>query len=430
MNSGPNDATRLPRLLLQARGEGTMTLAEHLQLRGELATSDPHAIVEAIADAGLRGRGGAAFPTAEKMRAVIANRSRVGGRPIVVVNGAEGEPVSVKDRFLLERVPHLVLDGAALVARGVGARRVIVTVPDGDDGRRAQRAVGQAVTERAQHRPDGASVEVVSVPDRFVTGEESALVQALNGGPAVPTFIPPRPFERGVERRPTLVSNVETLAHVALIIRHGPAWFRALGTAGHPGSLLATVSGAVERPGVWEIESGTPLGALLGERSGSPRAVLVGGYFGSWVSGDIAMETGLDNESLAHAGASVGAGAVVALGADACSVSEVARVLGYLAGESTGQCGPCVHGLAAIAAKARAIADGSADLHAVNQLTAWGADIAGRGACRHPDGAVRFLSSSLRVFAAEFDDHMRHGPCDACLAPPSLPIGPTPALTR
>src|SRR4051812_32911411 len=234
------------------------------------------ALIDAVAASGLRGRGGAAFPTAVKMAAVAAQRRR----SALVVNGAEGEPMSAKDRALLERAPHLVLDGALLAAEAVGARDVTIAL------KRSSRGSHDSVARALAERRDARRVRVASVADAYLAGEESALLHGLNGGPAKPTVVPPRPYERGLARRPTLVANVETLAHVALIARHGPEWFRELGPAEHPGSALVTLAGAVERPGVYEVALGTAVGDVIAGDGGERgcRAVLVGGYYGSWLT--------------------------------------------------------------------------------------------------------------------------------------------------
>ena len=190
------------------------------------------------------------------------------------------------------------------------------------------------------------------VPDAYLTGEETALIHALNGGPATPTLTPPRPFERGLAGRPTLVANVETLAHIALIARHGATWFRAVGTAEHPGSTLVTVTGAVTRPGVYEIAAGAPAATVIEQAGGEPgalRALMVGGYHGSWIAAEAISQARLDNGSLRRWDAALGAGVVVALPRSACPVAEVTRVVDWMTAESAGQCGPCVHGLGAIA---------------------------------------------------------------------------------
>lgn len=405
-------AVTTPRLL-----RGGPSLDEHLAAHGPLRAG--RELIDACERAGLRGRGGALFPTAVKLRTVAAHR----GRRIVVVNAAEGEPMSAKDRVLLERAPHLVLDGALAAARAVGAREVIVAVAAS-----ASRA-GAAVTRALQERGNR-SVRLAAVPDAFLAGEETALLQALARRAARPVLTPPWPAERGLGRRPTLVQNPETLAHLALIARHGPEWFRALGTERHPGSTLVTVAGCVRRPGVYEIDVGTDLAGVVGAAGGVTepvRAVLTGGYHGTWVEGARAPGVRLDAESLAAAGLRMGAGAIVLLPASACPVAETARVVAWLASQTAGQCGPCVHGLPAIAAQLEAIRHGRADRLAIARLDRWSAQVAGRGACHHPDGTVEFVGTALEVFEAEVEMHRRFGPCEQCAAAAVLP---TPAQER
>jgi NADH:ubiquinone oxidoreductase subunit F (NADH-binding) len=248
-------------------------------------------------------------------------------------------------------------------------------------------------------------LSLVTVPDGFVPGEETALVSWLNGKPPKPTFTPPRPFERGVGGAPTLVQNVETLANIALIGRFGPAWFRALGTPDEPGSALVTLGGAAVRRGIYEISLGQRLSDLIGRAGGLSEPVsafLVGGYFGTWVPADAAFAAALADAELRVLGAFLGARALFALPASACGVHETALVARYLARESAGQCGPCVNGLAAIAG---ALERGRPDDRA--RLDRWLGQVAGRGACRHPDGAVRLVESALRAFADEFELHAR-----------------------
>lgn len=397
-----------PRLLAGIHRARPVTLAEHLSRHGRLDPR-PRRSLHAVLDAsGLEGRGGASFPVARKLSAVAARR----GRPVVVVNATEGEPLSGKDKVLLRHVPHLVLDGAAALASELGTNDVVVAIASAAKPEAA--AVAAAIAERSSRRIDGrVRIEMVAVPDRFVAGEETALVHFLNGGPAVPTMIPPRPFERGVGGRPTLVQNAETVAYVALLARHGADWFRRLGTQSEPGPALFTVSGAVRRPGVHEVALGIPLLELVelaGGPSAVPQAVLVGGYFGTWFTAAAARELTLDDACLASRGGGLGARVVFVLAAEQCGVAETARVARFLAEQSAGQCGPCVHGLASIAgALAR-----TARLERVDErarIARWCGQVEGRGACRHPDGAVRFVASALDVFAAEFDAHCAHGRC-------------------
>jgi NADH:ubiquinone oxidoreductase subunit F (NADH-binding) len=389
-------------------------LAEHRSRHGapEEVALRGASLVDAVDAAGLRGRGGAGFPTAVKLRAV----ARAGGRKALVVNGTEGEPMSAKDRLLLESVPHLVLDGARLAAEAVGARRIVLAVTGAAAG-------SQLSLQRALHeRSDLGAARVATVPDGYLAGEESALLHSLNGGPVKPTVVPPRPHERGLARRPTLVSNAETLAHLALIARHGADWFRTVGPHDHPGSALITLAGAVDRPGVSEVALGTPIAAVTGSAGRRWRGVLVGGYHGAWIPGDAAATVAFDDPSLAAFGASLGAGVLVALPFEACAVAEVARVVRWMAGESAGQCGPCVHGLGAIAGTVGDLASGVARPRDLDDLRRWCRELPGRGACHHPDGVVRFLRSALEVFATDWEDHMRHGPCDGCRRPGVLAV--------
>jgi NADH:ubiquinone oxidoreductase subunit F (NADH-binding) len=379
-------------------------------------------LIEEVERAGLRGRGGASFPTATKLRSVAAS-----GRAIVVGNGTEGEPASHKDKSLLVAAPHLVLDGASIAAETVGAREAIICVDRAASA--AGRSVTAALAERRRVDADRVAFRVEDSPSHYVTGEESALVHWLNGGVAKPTFVPPRPYERGVRGRPTLVNNVETLAHLALIARFGAEWFRGVGTAEDPGTALVTLTGDVSRPGVYEI----PLGASLAEvwQAGGwngvqPQAVLIGGYSGAWITGAVAVTATTGTSSLRRVGTGLGCGAISVIGPGTCGLMEVARITRWLAGQSAGQCGPCARGLPAIATAMDALAAGDRGRQWERQLHRWLDMVAGRGACHHPDGTVRFVRSALQAFAPEIDEHRRGGERrrrGALLPTPDLPEG-------
>jgi NADH:ubiquinone oxidoreductase subunit F (NADH-binding) len=397
-------APSLPRLLAGYRGH-PVDLRTHLSVHGPLPALAPGVLVDGVRRAGLIGRGGARFPTAVKLQSVASGR----GPRVVVVNGVEGEPVSAKDRCLLGRAPHLVLDGAVAAAGAVGAVRVIVAVRPGARG-----TVATAADERRRSRMDRVQPEIVATPERFLAGEESALVNFLSGGPLLPRLVPPRPYERGVDGRPTLVSNAETLAHLALIARHGPQWFRQVGTPAEPGSTLVTIGGAVRDPGVYEVARGVRVADALSRAGGataSVQALLVGGYAGTWVPAPAVWEAPLSEEGLAPAGGVLGAGLVIALPVEACGIAETARILRYLSDESAGQCGPCVNGLAAIAGGMEELAFGRPPRDTVDRLRKWAWQVSGRGACHHPDGAVRLVTSALKVFAGDLASHRRHQPC-------------------
>lgn len=442
----PREAGTLPRLLAGIPPAGFMSLDEHLAVHGETPSwprrrgrRSESPLIDRVERAGLRGHGGAGFPTAAKLRAVAAAR----GRAIVVVNAAEGEPASLKDRTLMQTLPHLVLDGAQLAAQAVGAEELIVCVCE--SAQAGVDATAQAAGERRGLPGDHARAHVTAVPGDYVAGQETALVNHLGGGPAIPTFTPPMVFQQGVRRRPTLVANAETLAHLALIARHGPEWFRQLGTPSQPGSALVTLCGAsIPHPGVYEIEHGSSLVSLVdaagGDLAGS-RALLLGGYGGSWIGAEFLRGVALSDEHLAPHNAALGAGVVLLLSVDACPIAETARVTRWLAQQSAGQCGPCVHGLDAIATTVEELAAGSAPANAPQRIARLAALVSRRGACGHPDGTARLVASALDTFAPELADHARHGPCEGCARPSELPlpvrarVGPTtqkdvPAMSR
>lgn len=390
------------------QGGRCATLDEHRECYGPLPQrARPGALAGAVAEAGLTGRGGAGFPTATKLRAVGGRR----GPAVVVANGMESEPASEKDLALLSAAPHLVLDGAVLAAEDVQADVVHVCLP------RTRPGLAELIRRAVQDRSgvDSVPVEVHELPHHYVSSEETSLVRWLNGGEARPLGGRERPFERGVRRRPTLVDNVETLAHIALIARFGPGWFRQAGLPDAPGTMLVTVSGAVNQPGVYEVEVGTPIAeALAASRArDGVGAVLVGGYFGSWH--DLRAVAGLPlcAQRLRRVGASPGAGVLVALPQGACGLTETARVLGYLADQSAGQCGPCAFGLPAIAEDFAQLALGRPSGGILERLDRRLGVLPGRGACRHPDGAVRLAASALTAFAPDVRAHAGGRPCPA-----------------
>lgn len=415
----------LPRLLQHVPPHGAMSLSRHLAVHGPAPTwryrarRGEHPLIGLVERSGLGGRGGAGFPTAVKLRAVAAAR----GRPIVVVNAAEGEPASHKDRILTATLPHLVLDGAILAAQALGTRDVVVGVCA--SARASVESLTVAIAERGSARSDPARVHLRTVPTHYVAGQESALVSYLNGARAVPTFTPPLVSEHGVARRPTLVSNAETFAHLALIARHGPDWFRELGTDSQPGSTLVTLAGPVARPGVYEIEHGASLASLVGAAGGPTgrvRGVLIGGYGGSWVAAEHLSGLVLSDEHLHPYGASLGTGVVFLLSEHACPVAETARVLRWLAGQSAGQCGPCVHGLDALALAFEQTVGGTVGAEGERRIAQLVALVHRRGACGHPDGAARLARSAIDAFTVQLDDHARNGPCERCHTAGEMPL--------
>jgi NADH:ubiquinone oxidoreductase subunit F (NADH-binding) len=401
-----------PRLLPPAGQTGD--LPAHLALHGPVPyRGTGGALIADVRAAGLTGRGGAAFPVHRKLEAVAAART---GRAVVVGNGAEGEPASHKDEALLFLAPHLVLDGLQLAAEATGAGRAVLYVRE---DLRVRTRLDDYLPERDASGQDRLPVEIVWSPGRFLAGEESALASRISGGPAVPRFTPPRVFEHGVDGRPTLVQNVETLAHLALIARYGPGWFRAMGTPDEPGTMLCTLRQASGSVDVAEAAIGTPLARLLDLPAAA--AVLVGGYHGAWLPAAQAAQLTLSNAELRPAGAFTGAGVLAALPAGRCGLIESARVARYLALESAGQCGPCLNGLPSIAAAMADLAGPHPEPRVLDNLGRWAGLVEGRGACHHPDGTVRFLRSALRVFGPEVRLHQQ-GRCCAAAGEPFLPV--------
>ena len=406
-----------------------LSLAGHIERYGPrpLAGSRSAALITEVERAGLTGRGGGAFPAARKMRAVAdaslrSGKIRAGAGTVVVANGSESEPVSSKDEVLLSHAPHLVLDGIALSAAAVGADRAYLCVSLRSPA--MARAVAAAVAERDLAGADELQVTMTSTPDGYLSGQETALISALNGGAPLPTFVPPRPAERGAHRRPTLVQNVETLAHIALIARFGAEWFREVGTARAAGSALVTVTGSVARPGVREIPLGTPLGEVL-ERSGlipGAQAVLTGGYFGTWLPLPTALQVPVSEDGMRAAGAALGPGVLAVLPDSACGLAETARVLGFLADHSARQCGPCRNGMPALAEAMRWIAFGRPGRDVVDWVGQLSGLITDRGACHLPDGGAALARTALTAFAADLRTHLESGPCDRASRPAVLPI--------
>jgi NADH:ubiquinone oxidoreductase subunit F (NADH-binding) len=389
-----------PRLLAGLDAEESLDLRRHLEVHGPLpAIGLERLLADLDGIGGLAGRGGAGFAFATKVRALAPGRRRV------VVNGAESEPASAKDRTLLRRAPHLVLDGALAVAAAVDATEVIVAVHDAA----AYQRMRSAVAERGDRR----RVSVRQLSGGFVAGEARAVVRALDHGPARPTGRRTPATTTGV-----LVANAETFAQAAVLVRMGAHRYADSGTSSEPGTTLITVGGAVGRPGVVEIPLGTPLGIVLAAASAHhPQAVVVGGYHGAWLAPIPKIR--LSREGLAAAGGTFGAGVVLVVDTGTCSLGELSRVAAWLAAESVKQCGPCRFGLPALAADVAALLAGRPTVAAA---LAHARAVDGRGACAHPDGAARFVTSGLHLLHDETDLHLAHGTCGRPVLG-RLPIG-------
>ncbi|MFC8244448.1 NADH-ubiquinone oxidoreductase-F iron-sulfur binding region domain-containing protein [Streptomyces chartreusis] len=373
-------------------GEG---IDEYLAAGGYAPLVAPDRLLDRIAAAGLRGRGGAGFPAAVKLSAV---RDSPGPR-VVVANGEEGEPGSVKDRWLLRHRPHAVLDGLRLAAAVTGAERGFVYLSDAA----AERAVRGALAESSPEL----RIDVVRTEHTYVAGEESAVVRRIDGGPALPTAKPPRPFESGVGGAPTLVANVETLARVALM--HSRPDEADAVAASH----LVTLSGGVGGAALAEVPAGTNVGFLATVCGhGRARAVLLGGMFGGLHGGGW-YGLALDHDSLKAAGAALGCGALHFLHPNDCPVAVAVEAAAYLGAQSARQCGVCLSGTGAMTKALQAVACGEADLDLIARLHRWSQQLPGRGACGLLDAAARVVATLLAHFPDVVDAHARSA-CPVC----------------
>jgi NADH:ubiquinone oxidoreductase subunit F (NADH-binding) len=373
-----------------------------------LAAADE--LLDEVERSGLLGRGGAAFPLAVKLRAVRDNGIRSGLGTVLIANGEEGEPASIKDRWLLRNRPHLVLDGLRLAAAVVSADRAHVYVSDQESARSIETALG----ELGAGALGGINVAVRIVDPTYIAGEETAAVRVLNGGPAKPTDKPPRPFEEGVAGRPTLVSNVETLANLPYIQQHGSSAFRDQGTANSPGTLLVTITGADRSPGLYEVPHGLPITELLalhGVSADRVQGALMGGYFSGLLDRRV-LDANVDHETFRGLGCGLGCGAISLL-TDDCAVAVAASVLAYFDRENAGQCGSCFNGTAAMAAAAGALRDGVATDEDVARLRRWSVVLRGRGACATLDAATNVAASLLDQFPDQVRHHLENA-CQTC----------------
>jgi NADH:ubiquinone oxidoreductase subunit F (NADH-binding) len=396
-----------PRLLRR----GAEGYSDYRGSGGYRPLDDADGLLHQVDLSGVLGRGGAAFPLAVKLKTVRDN-GRTAGGAVVVANGEEGEPASVKDRWLLRHRPHLVLDGLRLAARLVSADRAHVYVSDHG----AAEAVQTAIAEIDEAVLDGLSITLLTVDPGYVAGEETAAVRALNGGPAKPTDKPPRPFEEGVGRLPTMVSNVETLALIPFILRHGAEVFRAQGTSTSPGTFLATITGAGRPPTLYELPHGLAFGELLefhGVAADQVHGALMGGYFAGLLNRDV-LDITLDHESVRRLDSGLGCGAITILTED-CPVAVAASVMAYFDRENAGQCGSCFNGTAAMSAVTEGLRDGVATNEDLARLERWSVVLRGRGACATLDAATNVAASLLSAFPQVVDRHLNND-CDSCRA--------------
>ncbi|HEU5028368.1 MAG TPA: ferredoxin [Spirillospora sp.] len=402
-----------PRLTLGFDRFDRLDLDRHLAVHGRLRVPSLEDLVRMAEQVDMRGRGGAGFPFARKLTAVASRVNhptadqtlllpgeKGGDRGssedvVVVVNGAEGEPGSAKDKVLLGRAPHLVLDGAQIVATALGTQRIVLAVESDE----AARSVRAAIGERRM------PARVVRLTERFVSGESGAVIRAINGETPIPPGVKVRAAESGVDGYPTLLSNTETFAQLAVLVSLGPDLYASAGTDDEPGTTLLTVGGTT----VVEAPYGTPLRDVLKHCDVPPGpGVLVGGYHGTWLDPAGAARAVLSRAGMRAVGGTVGAGIILPLAQGTCPLGEVTRIASYLAAQSAGQCGPCRLGLPDVVRALNALMEGGGTVEDVRRAAAIGR---GRGACTHPDGTARFVLSAVEAFTADIDAHRYGGTC-------------------
>jgi NADH:ubiquinone oxidoreductase subunit F (NADH-binding) len=392
----------------------------------------PEATIEELRSSGLRGRGGGGFPTGTKWASV---RSQPGTHHYAVANGAEGEPGTFKDRALMRANPYLVVEGLVIAAYAVGADEAFLAVKASfvEEADRLTDAVAEM--QRAGVCSD-CTVTIVRGPDEYLFGEEKGLLEVIEGKPPMPRLLPPH--EHGLfatapqtgwqatepepghtgrhESNPTLVNNVETLANAAVILARGADWYRTMGSERSPGHVIATVVGDVVRPGVGEVELGTPVGEVIdavagGARPGRAIKAVFSGVANAVLLPEL-LDTPLTYEDLAAAGSGMGAAGFIVYDDTTCMV-EVAHLFSrFLSVESCGQCPACKLGSGEITTALAQIEAGTTTNRTADQLTTWLTKVTDANRCYLGREEQLVVSSILTSFAEEVEEHGRAGGCD------------------
>jgi NADH-quinone oxidoreductase subunit F len=414
----------------QMRHDGKpLTLAEYREaggyeaLRQAVGTMAPEALTALVKESGLRGRGGAGFPTGLKWSFVPLGD----GAPhpkYLLANGDEMEPGTFKDRWLLEGNPHLVIEGMLLAAYAIGAdvaylflrwayKRAAETMRAALEEARQAGILGERVFD-SDYRLD---LRIHTSAGRYMCGEETALISALEGKRANPRTKPPFPPAVGLWGQPAIVQNIETLCNVPGIVRHGADWFRSLGHGKDGGTKIFGVSGRVQRPGLWELPMGTPVREILEQHAGGMRpgfgfrGLLPGGASTDFLVTEH-LDTAMDFESVQAAGSRMGTGTMIVLDDATCPVGAVHNLLRFFAQESCGWCTPCRDGLPWVVELLGALEAGRGEAEDL-ELLEHHCRLLGPGYtfCALAPGAVEPLQSALRYFREDFEEHIRTHDC-------------------
>ncbi|MFO0588045.1 MAG: NADH-ubiquinone oxidoreductase-F iron-sulfur binding region domain-containing protein [Polyangiaceae bacterium] len=362
-------------------------------------------VIRLLLDSGLRGRGGAGFPVARKWELGLAAAAE---KKHVVVNGGEHEPGSRKDRFLVAKMPHRVLEGAAICAFATGATSIVLYLIEDmvDAIESARRAIEEATT--AGLFP-GVDLRIALAPTTYVAGEETAALEVIEGRKPWPRKKPPYPGQAGLYGQPTTVQNVETLAWVPGIVKNGASWFS-------PGAMLCTLDESFARPGIVEVPLGTTLRDLVekyggGTRGGRPVKAILPALSSAFLKGS-ALDTPMTHEAMRAAGSNLGCGGFSVVEEGACIVERAAKIADFFKASQCGQCPPCRMETATIAAVFAKAAAGEAGEYAA-QVEKIAAFTKGKGNCSLIEMAASPALSALRLFPEDFEAHAKTGRCPA-----------------
>jgi NADH-quinone oxidoreductase subunit F len=384
--------------------------------------NSPDEVIKAILDAGLRGRGGAGFPTGKKWQ---FTREAPGEPRYLVLNGGEDEPGSKKDRVLMENLPHLVIEGTILGAYAIGAAKAYLYINAKYD--EAIRSIDNALAEAKAAGYWGENIlgsnftlefEVIPAPHNYVAGEDTAVLEVIEGKQPLPRQKPPFPVTVGLFGKPTSVNNVETLANVAPIMLKGAGWYRTFGTAESPGTMIFALDDDVNRPGIYELPFGTPLRHLIEECGGGMRdgkkikAIMPAAPSSAYLPAD-KIDTPLDHNSMRDAGAGLGCGVVRLIAEGTCIVEEVLKISEFFTAESCGQCPACRMETTTLTMILKKVQAGQGDQAILDQFGKILAFNKGKGFCNLIAMPGPPIESALKLFPEDFAAHLSTGKCPA-----------------
>ena len=393
--------------------------------RQALTGMTPAEVIALVKDANLRGRGGAGFPTGLKWSFVPQGEASDGGLKYLVCNGDEMEPGTFKDRYLLEYNPHLLVEGMIIGAYAIGAAQgyVFLRGEYHEPYRQLQKAIDDAKAKGYLGQNILGSgfdfdLRIHRSAGRYICGEETALLNALEGKRAQPRTKPPFPPASGAWGRPTIVNNVETFCNVPSILRHGVEWYQELGRGDDAGTKLYGVSGRVNKPGLWELPIGTPIREIIDVHAGGMqdgyklRGLLPGGASTDFLVEehfDLAMDYG----TIQAAGSRMGTGTMILMDDSICPVDMCRNLEHFFAQESCGFCTPCREGLPWVEQLLTDIEEGRGQPGDLELLDRNAQFIGGvtNTFCLHAPGAIEPLASALKYFREDFEEHIRTGEC-------------------